>query len=656
MSMSALLGEQQRRGSLSLVPLLTAIFHAWRPIVIVFCLTLTVGMFFVARDRPRYESDASLLVLIGAEYAFRPELAGIPSGDFVFSRNQIVKAELDILGSRQLHETLVRDLGPTTLYPDLEGLAMADQVAAAATRFASDLRVSSPDDTSLLKIAFRHDDAGVAQLATSRLIQAYLERRRTIFSKTTSPILAQQRDRAGERLEDLTRALDHFRRDRGMIDPDEQVFLATRRRNLVDAELARSRELFAQQVQIARRLGEGERRTSGSAVLSRDAVRLPEADNRAAVTLQLRLRRAELDRRFARPNTEMTDLENQIRTVDRYLETVPLRRENTVRRGRSPIADDIAARAALAQVELPGAGARRAEILRQQGAAQAEVDRVVQLAGEFRSLERDRRLALEEFVKLRKRYEEALVTEELRRSTRTTVRVIQPPEQPIVGVSLRFRILVASLIVGLMGAIAVVVLQASLRQGFLDPEHVEKRMGVPVLVAVADKTPRKANYLPPLWLIVALASLTAWVFFERAAQRMFADEAPAATEAPRTPLPIPPSRVSPPTPSVPPVAAPASQVSRPPPAPAPVEVGGGPWVVRVAMLRSPSEASMTADRLRRRGHAVEVVGVADEEVVWQAVQLGPFATRAAAVDAQRAMLTAENLSARIVDLAREGGR
>jgi len=95
---------------------LTAVFYDRWAILTAFLVPLCLGIAAAALVRTSYEAEARLLVLLGREYMFRPE-TGEPIPGFAFDREQIVKAELEILGSRELKAEVIKTIGLDELYP-----------------------------------------------------------------------------------------------------------------------------------------------------------------------------------------------------------------------------------------------------------------------------------------------------------------------------------------------------------------------------------------------------------------------------------------------------------------------------------------------------------------------------------------------------------
>ena len=74
------------------------------------------------RELPLYEAESSLMVRIGREYVYRPEVGRTEIASRTPSLSEMVNSEVEILSSRDLAEQVVRELGVERLYPDIHEL------------------------------------------------------------------------------------------------------------------------------------------------------------------------------------------------------------------------------------------------------------------------------------------------------------------------------------------------------------------------------------------------------------------------------------------------------------------------------------------------------------------------------------------------------
>src|SRR5262245_26822589 len=98
--------------------LLAPLRRDWRASLALFVLVTGAVSVGVLRSPPLYEAEASLMVRVGREYAYRPEADQAESGRMP-SLAEMVHSEVEILSSADLAEQVVRALGLARLAPEI---------------------------------------------------------------------------------------------------------------------------------------------------------------------------------------------------------------------------------------------------------------------------------------------------------------------------------------------------------------------------------------------------------------------------------------------------------------------------------------------------------------------------------------------------------
>src|SRR6195952_4167099 len=98
--------------------MLTAVSHKARIFLICFCV-MAVAVAIAVRVEPDYKAKSSLLVLMGTEHAFRPAAGQQFVNSGGVDAEQVLRTEASILGSDDLHRSVIREIGIEKLYPKL---------------------------------------------------------------------------------------------------------------------------------------------------------------------------------------------------------------------------------------------------------------------------------------------------------------------------------------------------------------------------------------------------------------------------------------------------------------------------------------------------------------------------------------------------------
>ncbi|MDR3448286.1 MAG: hypothetical protein P4M15_00785 [Alphaproteobacteria bacterium] len=233
---------------------------------------LSIGISFV--PTPRYEADSTLVVRLGSEYVYQPEIGSTNSSSaspIPFDRDQIYKAEVAILSSYDLHQQVIESVGLDHMYPPgkpgllhrivqpLRGWAldmlnnMVDDDAAepaaslrkildtsdsagnlsdeektrrrlaiAVQLFEHDLNISLGKESSVISLAFHHKDRDVAVTALNTLIDLYLEKRKQLYLDTRSTLAKEQAESIRKRASVAQAAVENFKREHQLYSLDAQ--------------------------------------------------------------------------------------------------------------------------------------------------------------------------------------------------------------------------------------------------------------------------------------------------------------------------------------------------------------------------------------------------------------------------------------------------
>lgn len=216
-------------GAFTLQELLVPFFRDWRRIAVGFFVPMLAAVAAALLATPQYEAVATLLVRMGREYLYRPQLAEEGPG-VSFEREQTLKSEVEILVSHDLLAKTIEEVGPARLFPGLHG-----EAAVAALRQGLDALLLK--DSNVIRVTFHHPDAAIAAETVNRLVEAYLARRHELFLDRRVPALAAQVDQYQRHLREQASRMETFKRTNGIVAFGEQRALLLRQRSELDTRL-----------------------------------------------------------------------------------------------------------------------------------------------------------------------------------------------------------------------------------------------------------------------------------------------------------------------------------------------------------------------------------------------------------------------------------
>jgi uncharacterized protein involved in exopolysaccharide biosynthesis len=458
-------------------------------ILFVFLIVTGIVAVGAASAPPVYRAEASLMVRIGREYIYRPEV-GRAEAARMPSLSEMVNSEVEILNSRDLAAQVVEELGVETLYPQLLELETEPMLATerAVLLFRGGMSVRGVLESSIIKLAFEHPDPQIAADALNLLVERFKDKHIEVFGEERSSFLDEQLERSGQELAKAEEALSAFKRENGVYDLGQQ-------RSLLLGQLVRLDEVLrACEIDIAEleaRLASLDGAGHESLPPSQRAPELKEAlltelkaleaelrevepsqtntylEEARLKLLELELQENELRRNYKESNRLVEGVRADMARVQAYMEEAQKRLGMVIDPGRRQAVQE---RVAWITGELEAMA--RAQVLDELAALQIQraghigklesLDHHIQLLDQqektLRKLERELTQAEAKVQIYRERAEEARITEELDREKRINVRVIERASRPLAptGLSRNMKIALGGF-VGLLSGAAVAV-------------------------------------------------------------------------------------------------------------------------------------------------------------------------------------------------------
>lgn len=208
--------------------LLTAFSQKARVCLIFFCIT-ALSVVIAVQVQPDYKAKSSLLVLLGTEHTFRPAAGQqFSNGGGGVDAEQVLRTESSILGSDDLHRTVIREVGIEKMYPKLfekpgpitkwtqdvrrlltdtlgtteraTDTEAADPMSRAIDAFARNLTITVDKKSSVIGLEFSNPDKNVSADALRVLESQYLTLRSKLYGDVQAPIVQVQQDVVGKQL------------------------------------------------------------------------------------------------------------------------------------------------------------------------------------------------------------------------------------------------------------------------------------------------------------------------------------------------------------------------------------------------------------------------------------------------------------------------
>ena len=453
----------------------------------VFLVIFALGGAAAFLMKKEYTAQSSILVRLGQEYVYEPELGDAARGA-ISTTDQIVQSEIQILQSAELHRRVIEGLGITGVFPDLApklAAATAAQKqkieAGAVEGFGKAFGVGSTPDTPVVRMSFKSDDPARAALVLNRLIDEYLIFRRTVLAEPSTSYLADQRRVFQDKL--------------GAVDADYQAFLAENGITDFDAEESSLNALQAaltdENYKVQARLREVEGRLGE---MGRQATGLPSEINVHRDTdpatqqklTQLQIERQDLLARYKPTAQPVREKEAQIAKLQAM--AAGGQGEAGKRFGVNPVYQTVQTERIQLSAEAQSLRARAAVIAGQLDQVSARRARLTQLEPQYQDLIRDRDVLMSNIKSLVEKEEQGQAAAAIAKRTNDNIRIVERATPPSKGTSLKKPVFILAFLFAGLTALMIGLIRVFLRRGFPTASSAARTLELPVLATAGVKS------------------------------------------------------------------------------------------------------------------------------------------------------------------------
>jgi uncharacterized protein involved in exopolysaccharide biosynthesis len=455
---------EEQRQTYSLRDVLAILFKHKYKILISF-VVIAIGTVVIAfLTTPKfYVARAVLMVKFGREFMQISEVG--ENRPAALSQEAIINTEMQILTSTDIAGKVVEAMGPFTLYPNLaksqvEGKALLE---LAAMQFRQNVFVKDVKKTNLIEVYFRHENPVIAAKAVNLVTEVFQEKHLQVFSDKKSPFLDEQQQVYQGKLKESEDRLARFKQSNQVYSLDEQKSLLIKQRADLDTmiktgesqvkELQERYAFWKNRDNIVTEAGASELRSQLNALHRKEQAVL-ERYNESSRTVQ-----------DVRREIEMT--REQLR-----------KQEDEVRK----------AQLSGIESELKPLEVKIGSLRRQFGEVDAQIRSLDYRGREFADLRREIATNESNYQVYTKKSEEARISEDLDRRKMTNVNLIEKGSVPLAPIQTnKQKILGVGLFLSVAFSLGLAFISEMLPQGLTIPHYAEKKLRLPLLVAISQK-------------------------------------------------------------------------------------------------------------------------------------------------------------------------
>jgi len=473
--------------------MLTAVTHKARTFLICFCV-MAIAIATAVHIQPDYKASSSLLVLMGTEHAFRPSAGQQFMNSGGVDNEQVLRTEASILGSDDLHRSVIREIGIEKLYPKLlekptafqqwmmdvrkfitdelglttsaTDAAAADPIARAVDAFAHNLTITVDKKSSVIGLDFTNPDKNMSAETLRLLESRYFDLRAKLYGDVQAPIVQMQQNAVGAQLAAADKALETFKQQHDISNFADRRTILLKQQGDLETALTKSEATIAEQqarlAQLNQQLGSvaGSKRNAAAALQG-----MVEA---------YKQRQQEAQTTY-RGSPAVDDARRQA-----------LERETDIARMQATQAYGVQGDRNKTEADLRASLAGHEQITAQLVTLKTQIDALDGDEVGLHRLERNRAILEDNYRAVTKILDERQVVETVDANRESSVRIIQPPRVPALPQPTRRLILLAGLVVSMLLSIGSILMSHFFRSSYLRPEALEVDTGLTVLASVPE--------------------------------------------------------------------------------------------------------------------------------------------------------------------------
>jgi uncharacterized protein involved in exopolysaccharide biosynthesis len=476
--------------------MLTAFSQKARIFLIFFCI-MALSVVIAVQIQPDYKSKSSLLVLLGTEHSFRPAAGQQFTNSGGVDAEQVLRTEASILGSDDLHRTVIREIGIDKMYPKLlekpgpvmqwfqdtrrfitDSLGITekstdsgatDPMSRAIDAFARNLTITVDKKSSVIGLEFTNPDKNVSADALRILESQYFVLRSKLYGDVQAPIVQVQQETVGKQLADADAALQTFKQQHDISNFSERRAILMKQQGDLESALTKSEATMAEQTARLTQLNQQLGIVSGA----------KKGTPNAAAPLQGMVqayRQTEQDAQTKYRGSPAVDAARQ----------AMMERQTDIARMRATQAFGVQTDRDKTEADLRASLAGHDSIAAQLGAMNKQVAALDADELQLHKLERSRAILEDNYRAVTKILDERQTVEAVEAHRESSVRVVQPPRVPALPQPTRRLILMAGIVVSMLIAIGSILMSHFFRAIYLRPEALEMDTGLVVLASVPE--------------------------------------------------------------------------------------------------------------------------------------------------------------------------
>lgn len=470
---------------------------------LLFFVLLTVAYCLIATSK--YEADASVVVTFNRQITgdIAADRSGASSEMSAAGADEIINSYGMVLQSDTLAEGVIKEVGPTVIYPGIfEPPSAFGRVLAAIGEFIGlhktpmeravnrfvnkDTAVEVPKDSAVIQITLYNPDRDVAKRALAVLVDHFLQQQAQIGRDPQVAFVQNQVTFYKKQVTDAQAAMESFQLKNNISSMDEENSYLLKQRSDLEGQSSANNVRIEEDQRKSAELKKQLRTLS-------ETVDLHQQDRDAALDaartqlVDLQVRKQSLSTSFGPESPAVKVVQSQIDKVQDYIDTYPNRAPLVQ---MAPNTTYQATQTALLQTEADLQAALKSQpVIQQQiDSISARLAKRSQEQATYQDLVREYQVDDENYRAYLQAVQQARIAVDLNKEKGSTVAVYDPahlaswaPTKPK-----RTLIILAGIAIGLLTGLSAAFLLESWDERLNTPRQINALLGLPLLGAMAD--------------------------------------------------------------------------------------------------------------------------------------------------------------------------
>lgn len=427
-----------------------------------------------------YTARTELLVRMGEEYVYQPTAGGAGAGATP-DMQAVVNAEMRLLGSGAVIRGAIESVGLAVLYPEIAAAPGSDarKLAAAERAFAQHLSIETAPQTPSIGLSFEHRNPEISAQALNALVAQYLEHRREVLIGGEFEALTQQSTDISGRAAQASGALSAFLTENMIGDFDSELAALAARAGDIETQLldaqARRREAEARAAALRQRYQS-----------EPEQIELYQESDARRDLVEAQMQRERLLAAYQPDALPVREVDRRIAQLEAFLAGGDP--PSITRRGQNPVRQDVASQLYNMEAEARAQRGRETALTQQRTEVRERIRSMQTLEPRFRQLQRERAILETNAQAFATRAEEARARSQMLGLATDNISPLEQAATPTQGKSLRWPIMIVTILIAGVIALAAGLSRGLMRRSFPTPSSAARALDTPVL-AVMPRAP-----------------------------------------------------------------------------------------------------------------------------------------------------------------------